>query len=81
LRLALKHARDNVRRRVLATEVMDKYRKIIEQMEPRIRQIFDEEYSEKQVRGGAASAEDGVAPAELRQRKTDRASCIAAAAS
>jgi Zn-finger domain-containing protein len=50
LRLAIKHARDNVRRRVLAPAVLDRYRVLITSFEPRVTAVMNEETTEKQAR-------------------------------
>ena len=54
--MAIKHARDNVRRRVLAPAVLEKYRALIQQLEPRIATVMHEEFAEKQVQGGERRA-------------------------
>ena len=48
--MAIKHARDNVRRRVLAPAVLDRYRGLVETLEPRIEEVLRDESNEKEVR-------------------------------
>ena len=72
--MAIKHARDNVRRRVLAPPVLERFRTMIQHLEPRIAVVMQEEFAEKQVRSigaeqSAIAASPGAPDSVGRQRR------------